>query len=894
MRDYRPGILTFLFTDIEGSTRLWEEHPQEMERALARHDEIVRSAVESAGGRVIKQTGDGFQAVFSDPSKALECAAEAQKALYAEEWQGIPPLRVRMGLHSGQAQWRGGDYHGPTLNRCHRLMSAAHGGQILVSSTTAELVRDSLSPQISLKKLGEYRLRDLLRSQVIYQVIHSNLPSHFPPIDTLSAYTHNLPVQTTNFIGRDKELHEVLRRLSASRLVVLGGAGGVGKTRLAIQVGAEALDRYAHGVWFVDLSTTQNPSFVPQAIALSLGLLEKPGQPLIDTIVDYLKPRQLLLILDNCEHLIDAVAPVVETILTEAHDVRILATSREHLRVQGEKYFSIPPLMAPLSTDPNSLTDLLSYESVQLFMDRADSVCPGFTLTPENARAIARICDLLDGIPLAIELAVSRLTVLSPQQICDRLNDRFRLLTSGWRTSPGRQKTLWATVEWSYDLLPEPERRLFERLSVFSGSFDLNSVETICADDLIEKEFILDLLENLIRKSLVAVEEVPGTPPVVRYRMLKTLSAFGEVKLKERKEEDRIRRNHLDYFLAMAENVEADLSGSQQEAALERLRREHENILSALHWCVDTGAELEKAIRLATTIWRYWLVRGLLTEGRRLVCAILDRIREGGGAPEDLMAKGYSTAGALSWALGEYDSSERYHQEALRLRRRVGDTVGIAASLNNLAITAAHRKDIHGAIQLLNEASDLLRRNGDKNYLGHTLSNLGGCYIETQNWQLARETLQEGLSIFEETGDLVGKATSLKNLGEVFKKENKTQAAADHFRRALDISARLRYTQHLLDTLGSVADLLKTLGLFDKSVQLSSSVLNLGRSGDYPIFPGLHVGLQSSLEEMRSSVPEPDYTQAWQRGSKFTIEEAVAFARAVLSEISAKDPGETT
>ncbi|HZO88686.1 MAG TPA: adenylate/guanylate cyclase domain-containing protein, partial [Chthonomonadaceae bacterium] len=461
------GTLTFLFTDIEGSTRLWEQHPEAMRSALARHDVLLQEAIEQHSGHVFKTIGDAFCAAFDAAPSALAAALSAQRALASEDWQAPIRLRVRMALHTGAAEARGGDYFGPPLNRVARMLAAGHGGQVLLSQAACDLLGDALPEGVSLRDLGRHRLRDLQQSEHLYQLLHPNLPADFPPLRSLEAFAHNLPVQLTSFIGREKEMEEIKRLLSTAHLLTLTGSGGCGKTRLALQVAADRVEEYADGVWLVELAAIADLGLVPQTVAVALGVSEEPNRPLGETLANYLRPKSLLLVLDNCEHLLTACAQLADTLLRTCPKVRILASSREGLGLLGEALYHVPSLSLPDEKRLPTLEQLSQYEAVRLFVERAVLSRPDFAVTAQNAASVVQICSRLDGIPLAIELAAARARALAVEQLAQRLDDRFRLLTGGSRTALPRQQTLRALIDWSYDLLSEAERTLLRRLSVF-------------------------------------------------------------------------------------------------------------------------------------------------------------------------------------------------------------------------------------------------------------------------------------------------------------------------------------------------------------------------------------------------------------------------------------------
>jgi len=523
MNPQPTGTVTFLFTDIEGSSRLWENHADAMGVALARHDAILREAFEARGGHVFKTVGDAFCVAFPVALGALEAAVEAQRRLMGEPWEDIGRMKVRMALHTGGAESRDGDYFGPVLNRVSRLLAAAHGGQILLTLATEELVRDHLPEAVSMRDLGERRLRDLNRPERVFQVAAPDLPADFPALRSLEIFPNNLPVQLTSFIGREKEMLEVRRLLGTTHLLTLTGTGGTGKTRLSVQVAADMLDQFPDGVWLIELATIDEAAQVASAIAAPLRVREEAEEEMLATLTNFLRNKRLMLILDNCEHLVAESARIAETLLRACPGLQILASSREPLGIAGERTWPVPSLSIPESwreeiRGEHAAERLTEYESVRLFIDRATAVRPGFKVTNENAPYVAEICWRLDGIPLAIELAAARIRVLALDQIAKRLDDQFRLLTGGSRTALPRQQTLRALIDWSFDLLTDQERVLLRRLSVFAGGRTLEAVEAVCSDEKMEDWEIIDVLTSLVDKSLVTVEKPPGKEP--RYTCL--------------------------------------------------------------------------------------------------------------------------------------------------------------------------------------------------------------------------------------------------------------------------------------------------------------------------------------------------------------------------------------
>jgi predicted ATPase/class 3 adenylate cyclase len=581
------GTVTFLFTDIEGSTGMWERSPKAMQAALARHDGLLRLAIEEHGGYVFKTVGDAFCCAFPTAPDALEAALDAQRLLFEERWAESDPLRVRMAMHTGAAQERDGDYFGPPVNRVARLLSAAHGGQVLLSLPTHEMVRDQLPAGMSLVELGEHRLKDLFRPERVFQLVSPDLPSEFPPLRTLDTYRNNLPLQPTPLIGREKEVSEVcdLLRSDETRLLTLTGPGGTGKTRLALQAAADLLEDFPDGTFFVPLVTlTEAELFLP-AVAETLGVRETGEQPLVESLKDYLGERRLLLLLDNFEQVLGA-APIVTELLAVAPGLKVLATSRAPLGLYGEHVFPVPPLTLPDLERPPPLERLTQYEAVGLFVERARALKPDFKVTNESAPAVAEICVRLDGLPLAIELAAARITMLPPKAMLHRLSSRLKLLTGGARDLPERQRTLRATIEWSHALLEEGEQLLFGRLAVFSGGRTLEAIDAICdaEGDLPVEAF--EGVSSLLDKSLLRQEEGPNGEP--RFVMLETIHEFAREKLGESAEAEQIKRVHAQYFLTLAEEANPELKGANQLEWLERLEAEHDNMRAALTWGLRT------------------------------------------------------------------------------------------------------------------------------------------------------------------------------------------------------------------------------------------------------------------------------------------------------------------
>jgi predicted ATPase/class 3 adenylate cyclase len=704
---YLPsGTVTFLFTDIEGSTRRWEEHPAAMRATVDRHFALLRATIGAHSGHVFRLQGDGLCAAFATAPQALAAALAAQLTLHEEHWPEGDALRVRMALHTGAAEVQDGDYVGACMNRMGRLLAIGHGGQTLLSRSTYDLVHEALPAGAGLRDLGEHRLRDLSAPEHVFQLLHPELPTEFPPLKSLDTPHHNLPIQLTRFVGRERELAAVQQLLLAERLVTLTGAGGVGKTRLALRLAAELLDGFADGVWLADLAPLADPMLVPQAVASALAVREQPERPLVQTLQDVLRPKHLLLLLDNCEHLVAACAALAEALLRACPELRILATSREALGIAGEATWRVPPLASPDPERLPSLESLVQYEAVRLLLDRAELAAPSFTITQQNAAAVAQVCQQLDGVPLALELAAARIKVLSVEQLAARLSDRFRLLTGGSRSALPRQQTLRALVDWSYDLLTEPEQVLFRRLAVFAGGCTLDAAEGVCAGDGIEPGEVLEHLARLVDKSLVIADPSPASE--LRYRLPETIRQYSAEKLGEAGEGATLRGRHRDWWLALAERTGPGALDPQRLAWLER---EYDNLRAALRWSIDSG-QAEPGLRLAAGLCDFWYARGYFSEG----CAWL----------AELLALPATTAATARARALEWAGRLAYLQGDELDRQR------IATSLVALGHGALRRGDALRAQLLFNESLGLARDAGDHLAMVLCLEGLAGVTVEAQ------------------------------------------------------------------------------------------------------------------------------------------------------------------
>lgn len=807
MPDLPRGTITFLLTDIEGSTRLWEQHPAAMRQALARHDSLIEQSVVACEGVVIKPRGEGDSrfAVFARATDAVRCACDIQRALWTEAWESPVQLRTRIALHTGEAELRDADYYGSAVNRCARLRSLGHGGQTLLSQVTHDLVQDSLPVGVRLRDMGIHRLRDLQRPERVYQLVIPNVPQDFPPLRSLHSLPNNLPQPLTSFVGRTQAITEIKTLLQTSALLTITGAGGCGKSRLSLQVASELLDRYPDGVWLVELAALTDPALVPQTIAQVLQLDEE-NQPLMTALQQALQYKAVLLILDNCEHLVDACAHLANNLLQHCPHLHILATSREALGVPGEITWRLPSLSIPNVDRLPSLEALTQYESVQLFLDRALTAHPQFQVTAQNAEAIAQICQRLDGIALAIELAAARTSVLTAEQIATRLDQMFRLLTGGSRTLLPRQQTLKALVDWSYNLLPVVEQQVFQRLSVFVNGWSLAAAETICSGDGLEEWDILDGLSHLVDKSLVIVETQPNGE--CRYRLLEILRQYSRELTSQFSVE--LGRRHRDFFLQLAEAATPHLDADQQQIWLDRLELEHDNLRSALQYCTSQ-ANQETGLRLATALCPFWIRRGYWSEGYRLLEAALETSQN---VPAQLRASALSGLGSLAWSRGDYAQAQTLYEQSLELSQALDNQAGVAEALNHLSSVAWRQSQYDRAQALAEESLSIFRELGHQQGIARLLNRLGNVLYErdpihnTANLATVQQLYEESLALFQELGNRFYIGEVLISLGRVALAQGECDRATALCQEGLDLKQSLgdkRGVTYSLHILGQIA-----------------------------------------------------------------------------------------
>jgi predicted ATPase/class 3 adenylate cyclase/DNA-binding CsgD family transcriptional regulator len=759
--DVPTGTITLLFTDIEGSTFLLQQLGEQYSHVLAQCRQLLRTAFQQYHGHEVDTQGDAFFFAFTRTTDAVSAAVTAQRALASHVWPEGAVVRVRMGLHSGEPQRTADGYVGLDVHLAARVMSAGHGGQVLLSQTTRHLVEHHLPAGASLRDLGEHRLKDFPQKSHLFQLVIADLPADFPPLKTLDTYPHNLPVQPTPLIGREREVAAVQQQLLREdvRLLTLTGPGGSGKTRMALHVAAELSDHFTDGISFVNLAPISDAELVVPTIAQTLGVKESSTRSMVEQLQAFLQEKLLLLVLDNFEQVVSA-APRLSDLLARCSHLKLLVTSRTVLHLAAEHTFAVPPLSLPdLNSSPDLVT-LLQYEAVALFIARAQALQPDFQVSNTSAPAVAEICTRLDGLPLAIELAAARIKLLPPPALLARLGQRLAMLTSGVRDAPARQQTLRKTIDWSYQLLDADERRLFRRLSVFIGGCTLEAIEAMCAalDTQTPAVSVLDGVASLIDKSLLPqIEQEAAEPRVV---MLETIREYGRETLEASEEAEVTQRAHAAYYLALAEAAEQTWNGPQQAVWFARLEQEHDNLRAAMNWLLEQR-EAEMALRLGTALWWFWYAQAHLHEGWNELSRALEK-SEGVAAP--LRARALWATGSLAGSLGYVERGEDLCQESLALFREIRDTQGMGDATFHLAHIAFARWDLAAARKLFEESLVFLRETGDKTLTAWALGALALVVLYQGEFARVHPLAEQARGICREIGDTTGVTMSLMTL----------------------------------------------------------------------------------------------------------------------------------
>ena len=764
MLDVPAGTITLLFTDIEGSTLLLQHVGEQYSRVLAQYRQVLRTAFQQSHGHEVDTQGDACLFAFARATDAVSAAVAAQRALASHAWPEGAAVRVRVGLHTGEPQRTADGYVGLDVHLAARLMSVGHGGQVLLSQTTRHLVEHTLPDGVSLRDLGEHRLKDLQQQSHLFQLIIAGLPADFPPLLTLDIYLHNLPVQPTPLIGREREVAAVQQLLLREdvRLLTLTGPGGSGKTRLGLHVAAELSDHFTDGIYFVNLAPISDAELVAPTVAQTLGVKESPTRSMVEQLQAFLQEKLLLLVLDNFEQVVSA-APRLSDLLARCSHLKLLVTSRAVLHLSAEHEFAVPPLSLPDLKHLPDLVTLSQYEAVALFIARSQALKPDFQVSNATAPAVAEICARLDGLPLAIELAAARIKLLPPPALLARLGQRLALLTSGGRDAPARQQTLRKTIDWSYQLLDADEQRLFRRLSVFVGGCTLQAIEAVCAalDTQTPAISVLDGAASLIDKSLLQQTEQEAAEP--HFVMLETIREYGREALAAPGEAEVTHQAHAAYYLALAEAAELAWHSPQQAVWMARLEQEHDNLRASMNWLLERG-EAERALRLGTALWWFWYAHEHMHEGWNLLERALER-HEGVAVP--LRARALWAAGSLAGSLGHVERGEVLCQESLALFRGIGDTKGMGDATFHLAHVAFARWDLAAARSLFEESLVFLREAGDKTLTAWALNALALVILYQGEYARVHPLAEQAVEMFREWGDTTGVAISLMTLAQV-------------------------------------------------------------------------------------------------------------------------------
>jgi predicted ATPase/class 3 adenylate cyclase len=905
------GTVSFLFTDIEGSTKLAQEHPDTWESLRKQHDTILRDAIELHNGYVFRIIGDAFCAAFHNAGDALRAALKAQFGLNAKTWVG-PAIKVRMGIHTGKAEIQeDGEYLGYlTLTRVQRVMSVAYGEQILLSNAAAELVRSELPENVFLRDMREHLLKGLHQTEHLWQAIAAGLPQAFPPLQTLNDMPNNLPVQLTSFIGRDKEISAIKRELGAHRLVTLTGPGGIGKTRLSLEVAADLVNAFPHGIWFVELANVTDPALVAATIAHVFNINETAGRNFANVLKDYLRDKEILLILDNFEQVIEA-ATLVKELLSAALNLKVIVTSRTPLRVAGEYEYRVPLLPLPGQEKPLTLERLAQLGSVQLFVERAQSVKSDFALTTDNATAIAETCQRLDGLPLAIELAASRVRVLPPQKMLSQLDNRLKILTSTARDLPSRQQTLHAAIGWSYDLLTPSEKLLFRRLAVFLGGATLEAIEYVCGvgnnlDLLVE-------LESLLDKSLLRQTEQEGE---ARYEMLETIRDFADETLVASGEAAQIQTQHLIYFHGLARRAEPGLVGPDELPWIMSLTDELDNLRAAILWGIEHN--LEKAVEMVCDLMLFWSRGGHNDQVIGWLNLALSRpaLTEVQSAPLqylNLRARALLTLGILSLQQN-YSEAESMFRESIVLFRQlenktdltgalafvgfIGDleaaqeSVDIARTINNKWLLAyclawqsqalrAAGGDLQLARRSAEESADLAREIGSVWAVARSVFSQGQLAVALEKWVEARAYLRECIALFSKSQDNYHANLARTELAHMERQQGNHAEALQLYQAAIVVWQDLGLQVAIARQFECLAMIAAAQGNTQYAVRLSGAAKKLRAQTGSQLAANEQIEYDAHLETVVNQLGKQLFKSLLAEGEALPTPEAVSYALAL-------------
>jgi len=865
----QPSTTTaLLFSDIEGSTRLLQRLGETYRTVLADHFAIIVDAIRSADGRIVNTMGDGVFAAFTNAQNAVNASVEAQRNLAAHKWPPSGAVRVRLGIHVGRFEPEETEFIGLDVHRAARICNAAHGGQVLISEAGASECEGLLKQGVGLRDLGLHGLKDIDTPEHLYQITASGLLAEFPPPRSRNASPHNLPSEVTDFVGRMREIAEVTKILETTRLLTLAGPGGTGKTRLALRIANKVLSRFTGGVYFVPLDTIRDPERVIAAIGRAIGVNETDARPIFDVLVEYLAAKEILLVLDNFEQVLNA-APLVSKLLTNCGQLRVLVTSRAILRIAGERVYDVPPLDLPSADLDASLAQIANISSVDLFVRRAMAAQPGFELTTENAVAVTQIVTRLDGLPLAIELAAVRTRLFPPEVLAKRLDQRFKTLSSGLRGASSHHRTLRDTIAWSYDLLTPEEQAVFRRLGVFAGGFTIDGAEFVAAGE--PSADVIEIVGSLIDKSLLRSRSLQGE---ARLTMLETVREFALEELESASERERIVGQHIAYVVQLAEEIESQLTGRNELVAVDRLSAEQANIRAALRACLNRG-ELETGLRICAATWRFWHATGQISEGRNW----FEQFLIGSTFSSTVRAKGLVGMAGLAYWQADYNTAMRCYREALTVYREMGDRLMQAEALYSMSTTLTWSGDVDAGGQLADEALAIFNQLGARAKVGEALMAQGFARWMKNDLVGARPLWEASLKIARETGDHVEAATKLLALASIKYQQGEDQRAASDALTALKELVALKhvtYTIMAMDFLAALSAKRKP----SESVRLAGAAARLRAQlggGMRPEASGLESARAIASRVLDASVVQ----ELWAEGEVLKFEEAVALALAM-------------
>ncbi|HET7465442.1 MAG TPA: adenylate/guanylate cyclase domain-containing protein [Candidatus Dormibacteraeota bacterium] len=869
------GSVTFLFTDIEGSTKLMQEIGDAYVQVQVDHHAILRKAFQSRKGAELRTEGDSFFCVFQSALDACGAAADAQRGFAEHAWPEGGAIRVRIGLHTGEAPLVGNEYIGLDVHHAARVASAAHGGQVVISEATRSLVAESLPADLSVKDLGVHRLKDLARPERLYQLVIEGVPDTFPALRTLDTTPNNLPTQLTSFVGREAEAAEAKKLLAGTRLLTLTGPGGIGKTRLSLQLAADLVQSFPDGVYFVPLSAVTDPDLIASVIAQSIGLAVTGTRRPLDVVLEYLRGKKILLVLDNFEQLMPEGAPVVSGILHDSADVKAIVSSRAVLRVYGEQEFAVQPLRVPDVKALPSLAALSQFEAVRLFIDRAVAARHDFQVTNENAPAVAGICERVDGLPLAIELAAARVKLFSPQALLGRLETSLNVLAGGSRDLPGRQQTLRGAIAWSHDLLDEPQRRLFARFSVFARGANLEQAEEVCGPSSDLGVDVLAGLDELADQSLLRRMPDFEEPRVL---MLQVIREYAAERLQESGEADAIRKRHAVAYQHLAEEAAPNVLGADQKKWLDRLELDHDNFRTAFDWTVATG-DADCAMALGAAFWRLWQMRGHLREGRARMEAIL--AMPGAKDHPAERARALEAAGGVAYWQADMAAAANFYNENLALARASGDKKALADALYNASFPPlVDQSDIEGGLRTVQEALPLYRELGDELGVARVLWTIGNGAHQVHNRERAVPALDETIAILRRIGKdrfSLGWAMHTRAVNAISFGED--SIAAPLVLEGLEIFVGAGDVSAIVVFLDDAAAIAKLEGDTLSALRLAGAAARHQMASGAALAGLINVNEGRPWEEMISS---PDERKAWDEGQAMSIAQAVAEARASL------------